>query len=41
MKSVYLSKIREQNPLIHNITNIVAVSYTHLSLMHSLKTIVD
>ena len=33
MKSVYLSKIREQNPLIHNITNIVAANFSANGLL--------
>ena len=33
MKAVYLSKIREQNPLIHNITNIVAANFSANGLL--------
>jgi len=33
MKSVYLSKIREHNPLIHNITNIVAANFSANGLL--------
>ena len=33
MKSIYLSKIREQNPLIHNITNIVAANFSANGLL--------
>lgn len=33
MKSIYLSKIREQNPLIHNITNIVAANFNANGLL--------
>ena len=33
MKSVYLSEIRKQNPLIHNITNIVAANFSANGLL--------
>ncbi|HHF1669190.1 TPA: hydroxyethylthiazole kinase [Haemophilus influenzae] len=33
MQSIYLSKIREQNPLIHNITNIVAANFSANGLL--------
>ncbi|OOF66134.1 hydroxyethylthiazole kinase [Rodentibacter sp. Ppn85] len=33
MKSIYLAKIREQNPLIHNITNIVAANFSANGLL--------
>ena len=33
MKSVYLSEIRKQNPLIHNITNIVASNFSANGLL--------
>lgn len=33
MKSIYLTKIREQNPLIHNITNIVAANFNANGLL--------
>lgn len=33
MKSVYLAKIRQQNPLIHNITNIVAANFSANGLL--------
>ena len=33
MNSIYLSKIREQNPLVHNITNIVAANFSANGLL--------
>ena len=33
MQSIYLAKIREQNPLIHNITNIVAANFSANGLL--------